>query len=536
MAFFTSPGINISELDLTTVVPAASTTTGGIAGVFPWGPVLTPVKVSSESDLVRIFGKPVPGFNRSTFFTAADFLAYTSALYVVRVDTGVVAAPTNATPPALAGFTAKYAGELGNFLSVQALSATTYSSASNVDYSYLKGSKSLVRGAPDANHIHVVVIDSEGKFSGAAGKVLEVYENISLTEGDMDYDGSTNYWIDVINNKSSFIKVENGDSGQFTANAMKFDFVGGTNGSDEKTAFSDIQDAYDVFKNTEMINVSLIMKGATLTDLQDDATLTAYIANICEERNDAMAFASVPILSATATIPPEVETWVNNVQSGVGGTRAASFLVLDSGYKYRYDRYFDTYVYSPLNGDIAGLCARTDQNRDPWFSPAGYNRGGIKNVIKLAFNPDKNDRDDLYKLSVNPVITEAGKGTLLFGDKTSTQNPSAFDRINVRRLFIVIEKAIAKSANSMLFEMNDAHTRATFRNMVEPFLRDVQGRNGLYEFKVVCDETNNTAEVIDRNEFVADCYLKASRAINGIQLNFVNVRTGIQFTEIVGKW
>jgi len=190
----------------------------------------------------------------------------------------------------------------------------------------------------------------------------------------------------------------------------------------------------------------------------------------------------------------------------------------------------------PLNGDIAGLCVRTDLSRDPWWSPAGFNRGHIKNVVKLAWNPQKSQRDELYKNSINPVVTVPGQGTILFGDKTLQAKPSAFDRINVRRLFIVLEKAIATAAKFTLFEFNDEFTRSQFVNMVEPFLRDVQGRRGIYDFKVVCDESNNTGEVIDRNEFVGDIYIKPARSINFIQLNFVAVRTGVDFEEVVGKF
>jgi phage tail sheath protein FI len=210
--------------------------------------------------------------------------------------------------------------------------------------------------------------------------------------------------------------------------------------------------------------------------------------------------------------------------------------VLDSGYKYQYDKYNDLYRYVPLNGDIAGLCVRTDDTRDPWYSPGGFNRGQIKNIVKLAYNPRKAERDVLYKAGANPVVTFPGQGTVLFGDKTLLSKPSAFDRINVRRLFIVLEKAIATAAKFTLFEFNDEFTRAQFKNLVEPFLRDVQGRRGIYDFKVVCDATNNTGEVIDRNEFVGDIYIKPARSINFIQLNFVAVRTGVEFSEIVGQF
>ena len=214
----------------------------------------------------------------------------------------------------------------------------------------------------------------------------------------------------------------------------------------------------------------------------------------------------------------------------------SSYAFIDSGYKYRYDKYNDLYRYTPLNGDMAGLAVRTDNNRDPWFSPAGYNRGIIKNVVKLAFNPNKAQRDILYVSDINPVITQPGQGTLLFGDKTALGRASAFDRINVRRLFIILEKAIARAAKTTLFEFNDEFTRAQFKNLVEPFLRDVQGRRGIYDFRVICDDTNNTGEVIDRNEFIGDIYIKPAKSINFIQLNFVAVRTGVEFEEIVGQF
>jgi phage tail sheath protein FI len=216
--------------------------------------------------------------------------------------------------------------------------------------------------------------------------------------------------------------------------------------------------------------------------------------------------------------------------------RSTSFAVLDSGYKYQYDKYNDVYRYVPLNGDVAGTAVVTDLTRDPWFSPAGFSRGQIKNIIKLSYNPNKADRDQLYKDGVNPVVTFPGQGTILFGDKTLSNLPSAFDRINVRRLFIVLEKAISRAAKTLLFDFNDEFTRAQFKNIVEPFLRDVQGRRGITAFKVVCDQTNNTPEVIDRNEFVGDIYIKPARSINYIQLNFVAVRTGVEFNEIVGAF
>jgi phage tail sheath protein FI len=225
-----------------------------------------------------------------------------------------------------------------------------------------------------------------------------------------------------------------------------------------------------------------------------------------------------------------------SILSHRAGLTSSSYAFMDSGYKYQYDRYTDVYRWVPLNGDIAGVCARTDQERDPWYSPGGLNRGIIKNVIKLAFNPTKTDRDNLYVQGINPVVTFPGEGTVLFGDKTMLNRPSAFDRINVRRLFIVLEKTIARASRSSLFEFNDQFTRAQFVNLVEPYLRDVQGRRGLTDFRVVCDDSNNTAEVIDSNRFVGDIYIKPARSVNFIQLNFVAVRTGVSFDEIVGRF
>ena len=241
-------------------------------------------------------------------------------------------------------------------------------------------------------------------------------------------------------------------------------------------------------------------------------------------------------------VSPEQDDVVNNsgsesttVITTAGTYTKSSYAVMDSGYKYQYDKYNDVYRWVPLNGDIAGLCVRTDNERDPWFSPAGLNRGVIKNVVRLAWNPTKAERDELYKAGVNPVVTFPGEGTILYGDKTLLNRPSAFDRINVRRLFIVLEKSITKAARSSLFEFNDEFTRAAFVNIVEPFLRDVQGRRGIYDYRVVADTTNNTAEVIDQNQFVGDIYIKPARSINFIQLNFTAVRTGVAFEEIVGR-
>jgi phage tail sheath protein FI len=256
------------------------------------------------------------------------------------------------------------------------------------------------------------------------------------------------------------------------------------------------------------------------------------IDNICETRRDCIALLS-----------PDKSTVINNsgaealtVKAWRGAVHSSSYAVLDSGYKYQYDKYNDLYRWVPLNGDIAGLCVRTDSTNDAWWSPAGFNRGQIKNLVKLAWNPRKSERDVLFSNGINPVVTFPGQGTVLYGDKTLQAKPSAFDHINVRRLFIVLEKAISTAAKYQLFDFNDAFTRAQFRNLVTPYLRTIKGRRGITDFYVVCDDTNNTPAIVDSNQFVGDIYIKPSRSINFIQLNFIAVPTGVQFSEVVGKF
>jgi len=395
------------------------------------------------------------------------------------------------------------------------------------------------------DEVHVVVADEDGKFTGVPGTILETFRGLSRATDAKTEDGATLYYKEVINQNSNYswwINHRSGAIGNTAVNIVNstnskpvtLSFVTGSDGATESTvAIGDLTRGYDLFKSAEDIDVSLILQGKS-RGASNTAQLANYlINNIAESRKDCVVF-----------ISPDKDDVVNNVDktevTDVVGFRNAltstSYAVMDSGYKYQYDKYNDLYRYIPLNGDIAGLAVRTDNVRDPWYSPAGFNRGQIKNIIKLAYNPGKADRDILYKSDVNPVCIFPGQGTVLFGDKTVLGKPSAFDRINVRRLFIVLEKAIATAAKFTLFEFNDDFTRAQFRNLVEPFLRDVQGRRGIYDFKVVCDETNNTGEVIDRNEFIGDIYVKPARSINFIQLNFVAVRTGVEFAEVVGNF
>jgi len=387
------------------------------------------------------------------------------------------------------------------------------------------------------DELHVVVVDEDGDISGKAGEVLEVYDSVSKASDAKTPQGDTNYYPDVIYNKSTNIYwMDHHSSGSnwgdaalnktFTSvTAVKNDSLrGGADGSAGTAAQK--KTAYEKFEDAETVDVNLIIAGTC------DATHIDNLITIAENRKDCVVFAS-PERSDVVNVTSGV-TQTSNVIGFFNGIRSSSFVVFDSGYKYTYDKFNDVFRFVPLNGDTAGLAARTDLVADSWFSPAGFNRGVVRGAVKLAYNPTKVQRDELYRARINPVVTFPGQGTILFGDKTGLSAPSAFDRINVRRLFITLEKAISTASKFQLFEFNDEFTRAQFRNIVEPFLRDVQGRRGITDFLVVCDETNNTAAVIDRNEFKADIFVKPARSINFIQLTFVATRTGVAFEEVVG--
>jgi phage tail sheath protein FI len=649
MGFQVSPGVNVSEIDLTTIIPAVSTTTGAFAGHFRWGPVGQRVLVDSEDTLVKNFNSPTSN-TAVDFFTAANFLAYGNSLYVTRVirssnastlSTDTVAG-RNATSSAantkntiikneddyndnyssgissVGQWVAKYPGAIGNSIRVSICpSGNAYESTLVGTYSFTNNSTSVVGSnsaavgaitvgdillcGPDKlpikvasvatpnitlqkkyvgntvtgqtvtrrwefhdyfssapatstavgqaggsyDEMHVVVADEDGLITGTANTIVEIFPALSKASSTRSEDGTLIYYKDYINRNSRWIwwaahatnvtnwgKIYtsnlnfNAGSGNFKP--VNVSLVNGRDGATPRA--SDYINGYNLFKSAETVDVSLILGGAS-----DSTRANHIINNITEYRKDCIAVFS-----------PRQADVVNN--SGYSGAEvddiiafrntmpSTSYAVIDSGWKYQYDKYRDLFIYVPCNGDTAGTMVRTDIERDPWWSPAGFNRGQIKNVVKLAFNPNKSERDQLYKAGINPITTFPGEGTILFGDKTMLTKPSAFDRINVRRLFIVLEKAIATAAKYTLFEFNDAFTRAQFKAIVDPFLRDVQGRRGITDFRVVCDETNNTPEVIDRNEFIGDIYIKPARSINFIQLNFVAVRTGVDFTEVVGKF
>jgi len=571
MAFQISPGVNVSEVDLTTVVPSVLTTAGAFAGNFAWGPGNKVVRITDEISLVKTFGKPDSN-TATSFFTAASFLAYGNNLQTVRAlgansynavantqtskvqidnestfETSYLHNLTNNNQ--FGSFIAKYAGSLGNSLTVSVVdSSNTFNNwtVNGVGVSpYFTGAPGTSAQAAAAgasnDELHIIVTDSGGLFTGVQNTVLETYSYLSKGSDSIDALGNSNYYKNVLFNNSKYIYAADpvdysntSSTWGSTLASKQFATLRTTqtvtlrNGADCALSNGNLISAYDNFANAETIDISLVLTGAASIAVQQDV-----IDNIAEGRKDCVAFISPPssaVINQAGVESDNISTWLTSL------SRSSSYVMADSGWKYMFDKYNNTYRWVPLNGDIAGLCVNTDNVRDPWFSPAGLNRGNLKNVVKLAWNPNKSFRDAIYSKGVNPVVSLAGSGTVLYGDKTLQAKPSAFDRINVRRLFIVLEKAIAQAAKYSLFEFNDDFTRAQFVSLVAPFLRDVQGRRGIYDFRVVCDTTNNTPEVIDGNRFVGDIYIKPARSINFIQLNFVAVRTGVDFTEVVGKF
>ena len=695
MSFLVSPGVRVREIDLTNVVPAVATSIGAIASAFEKGPVGSIVNITSEEELIQIFGKPKNDSNQfENFFTAANFLSYTDALKVVRVESGVTNATANGagllirdddhydndfdTGQASVGeWTARTAGTHGNAIGVSVCaSATAYEQSAvtttsateaagqtvisvtdasvfgvgdivnfgetgNIEYETTATSTTdstitikllddvngqglqnqissgtnirrrwrfydLFDGAPGTSsyatergrgtgdELHIVVYDYTGEQSGfdvdsngqRTNGVLETYANLSKNINAKSPQGDSIYYPYVIRKQSSFvywtdhntaginwgtdidatvgnivlngtdssntdagdnIEIEDGtdssaghiamESGTGSYSALntptKTELSGGTD--DYAVTAGELETAYGKFEDTESEDINLILGGkgggAGDTASSQDTHVT-MLTTLVEKRRDCIALVS-PYRSATVGVSSS-NTQTDNVIEAFDLCPSSSYVVFDSSYKYQYDKYNDVFRFVPMNGDTAGLCANTDNVADAWFSPAGYNRGGVRNAIKLSYNPKKAERDRLYRARINPVVNFPGQGVTLFGDRTALSKPSAFDRINVRRLFLVLEKAIATAAKFQLFEFNDEFTRAQFRNLVEPFLRDVQGRRGITDFSVIADNTNNTGEVIDRNEFVADIFIKPARSINFITLNFIATRTGVSFSEVGG--
>ena len=565
MAFQVSPGVQVNEIDATGVVPAVSTSIGGTTGSFNWGPVAQIITVTSEKELAETFGTPDSNTYKH-FLTAASFLKYGAALKVVRTKTGHVNATAvggglfvgnDTNYEALSGISqgawvAKYPGVLGNSIrvSVCPANATAYAAwaPSDATHPKYKDNVSDVPGTSDyaadlgktsaADEMHIVVVDINGAWSGKDGTILETFEFVSQGSDAKSSDGTSNYYKDVINARSKYIRhigVPTGltDAGETIASNTTFTTVtapienslsGGTD--DNSPTAGEISTGINLFADSTTVDVNLLF---AYPDANGVELIAESLITLAKGRKDCMAFVSPPIEdSRDATVP------TTDVSGWVAGLTSTSYASVDSSAVYVYDKYNDVYRWIGAAGHIAGLCANTDNVADAWFSPAGVNRGQLLGITKLAYNPSKANRDTLYKARCNPLVSLPGQGTILFGDKTLLKRPSAFDRINVRRLFITLEKAISTAAEAQLFEFNDEFTRAQFRNLVEPFLRDVKGRRGVTDFSVICDTTNNTGQVIDTNSFVADIFIKPARSINFINLNFVATRTGVDFSEISG--
>jgi len=650
MVDLVSPGIAIREKDLTTSVRNEPTSIGGIAIIAERGPIDQVVTISSEQELVDIFGKPNTT-NHQYWYSAASFLMYSNTLKVVRIETtGAVNACVSGTPILIKNNThytdgdgttgpydtgsadvgawaARSAGSWGNSLRVEAcntaagysesakttvagaetagettitLTSGTGFSVGDIVYfqeadgqryrvtnvatnditivrypnatgtglaSALSGGENVDRTwrwadqferAPGTSQyatdrggsndeMHIIVIDEDAKISGVENEVLEKFEAVSKASDGLTDEGNANYYPDVIYTSSNYIYWMDHPSGatNWGSAAAGTTFTTPTNGVDATSLVGGVggttaptegqrQIAYqNHFSDPDIEDVNLVIAGPATVDNGGATTHAVFITDLVEKRKDCVGFIS-PDKSDVVNVSRSYAA-TNNVKNFFDLVGSSSYTVFDTGYTKMYDKYNDVYRWIPLNAHIAGACARTDYLEDPWWSPAGIARGQIRGSIGLALNPAQTERDILYRARVNPVVTFPGEGTILFGDKTGLARNSAFSRINVRRLFLTIEEAIKVAARSVLFEFNDQFTRDSFKAMVDPYLRDVQSRRGIIDYLVVCDETNNTGQVIDNNEFRADFYIKPARSINFITLTFIATRTGVDFAEVVGR-
>ena len=575
MALFTpseSPAIVVKEVDLTGVVPNVQTSTGAIIGDFNWGPVEQATLVSNESTLVSTFGAP-DSDNTVDFHSAAYFLRYSNSLQVVRAvtsaaknayDANASAVPTvknrddwdtqlSARDSDAHTFIAKYPGDLGNSLQVKLLQADSADATTKFDadatfvanFDGAPGTSSYATGVgATSDEIHVMVVDQDGLISGTQGEVLETFPYLSVAKNAKSADGSTNFVRDVINNASAYVWMAGeGDASMFSvlagtdaASGTEFGFKDGVksislaagvnSGTLTTTEFAT---GHDKFEDVDTIEVDMLIAPGMSSRSDQTTVVNDLVATAQSTRKDCVVVAS----PARSDIVNSTTQNANAITTAKTFTNS-SYLFCDNNYLKVYDKYNDMYIQIPAASSTAGLMAATDAVAAPWFSPAGPRRGQYLGITALNYSPTKAERDSLYKSGVNPISNIPGQGVLLFGDKTKLARPSAFDRINVRRLFLGIERAIAIAARNVMFEFNDEFTRAEFTNIVEPFLREIQGRRGITDFRVVCDDTNNTAAVIDRNEFIANIFIKPARSINFVTLNFVAVRTGVAFEEVVG--
>lgn len=635
-----SPGIQITETDKVSSVPASGATIAGVAGQFRWGPIEDPVLVTSENELAAVFGAPTTT-NIEDFLTAANFLSYSAAEYVSRAANTTAGAgqAKNSTAESTTGsgsagngllikndeaydltyadgsanhgpWAAKYAGELGNSIKVSTCASTTAwqstltgtwtvsaggstltgantvaqteltvgdlvivggrtvkvkSIESNTSITltgtHLTGataeanvvrrwefydsfdvapgtSASATEKGASNDEMHIAVVDEDGLITNAQGTILEKYAAVSKASDAKSGTGAGNYYKDVVNSTSKYVRwldhdaagtnwgnarVTSGSPVSFTTVSVPkaYSLAGGSDGD----AITDGEriNAFLLFGNKSKYPVSVVPTGkATAT------VINRVIADVAEYRKDVVVVFS-PL---KANVVNNSGDEVSDVKTFADTVTRSTYAFMDCNWKYQYDKYNDKYVYVPTNADVAGCMARTDREFAAWYSPAGYAHGRILNAVKLAWNPDQADRDELYKYAINPVITQPGRGTVLFGDKTFTTKTGSFSRINVRRLFIALETSIGTLAEDLLFEQNDDATRAGFVNAVEPYLRGVQGQRGVTDFRIVCDATNNPDDIVNANGFVADIYVRPTSSINFIQLNFVSVRGAAAFAEI----
>ena len=588
MAFFTpslSPAVVTREIDLTGIVPNVGTTTGVFVGNYRWGPVDKPTLVDNEARLVSLFATPDTN-NSVDFHTATHFTKYSNQLLNIRAvtsvaknayhtDAGFASGRTarlvknntdfdnqrSAMDSDLHGFVGKYPGSLGNSLQVQLCSYDVGDSAFTgwslrTSFDAAPGTSAYLAGKNGSNdEVHVAVVDQDGLFSGTKGEVLETFPFLSLARDAKNADGSTNYVADVLNNQSKYVwlvdaanidsdysaagagtdAADSGDNYALIASAQGVKTISMVNGVNSGAlGTSEYATAFDLIEDVDTYNVDFLIAPPVTATSGANTTANTIVRDLntiaATTRKDCVVVASPPKASVINTTTPvdDTVTFANLLPS-------SSYLFLDNNYIKVFDKYNDEYINIPANSSTAGLMAQSDQETAPWYSPAGLRRGQYFGAVDIAHSPTKAQRDTLYRANVNPIANIPGAGITLFGDKTMLRRPSAFDRINVRRLFLTLERAIARAAKSVLFEFNDEFTRAEFVNIVEPFLREVKGRRGITDFRVVCDETNNTAEIIDRNEFIATIFIKPARSINYITLNFVAVRTGVDFEEVVGQ-
>ena len=589
MALFTpsaSPAVSVKEIDLTGVVPNVQTSTGAFVGNFGWGPVGVATLVSDESGLVSTFSAPTDD-NSVDFHSAAYFLRYSNSLFVVRecdsdaknalgnnASLGNLTAQkfnnldafeASSIDSADGAFIAKYPGSLGSSLKVSICgSDSDNGGATNFDawahkneFDGAPGTSKFVSDLNGKNdEIHVVVIDQDGLITGTPDTVLETFPFLSVAKNAKRSDGTSNFYKDVLRLQSDWVyagRLHTGDSAavsdfigsNWDTNAVKtattqdfksdfvfssaqndFGFHSGVTSSSLGT--DDVLRGFDKFEDKDNIEVDFLIAPESLTDTSATTIVNDLVSTAASLRKDCVAVAS-PSRNAVVTLGTNAGILAcNNTYT------KSSYLVQDNNYLKVFDKYNDKYIKIPANSSTAGLMAATDLVAANWFSPAGSRRGRYLGITDIIVSPSKAERDALYKAGINPIANIPGEGILLFGDKTNESRPSAFDRINVRRLFLGIERAIAIAGRNVMFEFNDEFTRAEFVNIVEPFLREIQGRRGITDFRVVCDATNNTPAVVDRNEFIASIFIKPARSINFVTLNFVAVRTGVEFEEVVG--